>query len=167
MRSRILRSKKPRSQMLYFACLLVMATVSSFGQSSTKSKSTATPSKSDTWQKSKDCASQAERLVSERASKGYGRPLDWYNHYSPKYDRCFLETFNQLAGNEPGGGVLFSNSLFDAFERSPIAYWYETHCVGACSETINIMVKASPCSIEKEPTSCEEVKTFIAEHMKN
>jgi hypothetical protein len=88
-----------------------------FGQTSTK-KAAPLVANSDRWQKSKECATQGEKLVTSWP----GRPEDWKTHYSAKYDKCFVELqFFSASSNEKVFPTLFSTVLVDGFERSRLA----------------------------------------------
>jgi len=136
------------------AWIIVAAAALSFGQTTAKKetapatkKSTVSAAKPDTWQKSKECAAQAEKLVAEwerdGLAKGFPKVI-WTNHYSPKYNRCFIEAFF-----DPSTRV---SSLIDAFERSTLA---------SCDFANEY------CTIDIEKVDCVKVYDFIKEHMKN
>ncbi len=87
-------------------------------------KKAAPASKPDGWQKSRECAARAEKIVTEWPQRTGTSPADWHNHYSPKYNKCFLALyFSQPSKDENGFPSIFLlTALFDAFERSaPIA----------------------------------------------
>jgi hypothetical protein len=139
------------------AWIIFAAAVLSFGQTTAKKepaqapKKTAAPAAPDTWERSKECAAQAEKLVAEwdrdGLAKGFPKTI-WVNHYSPKYNKCFIETFNPPAGAPSGR----KDSLFDAFERSEVASWDEGY----------------DCFIDDEKIAdCTKVRDFIREHMRN
>ena len=129
---------------------LVTGAVLSFGQATNK-KAIPPAAKPDTWQKSKECAAQSEKLVGEwdrdGLSKGVPKTV-WTNHYSPKYNRCFLQTFDAPA-NKPSGR---RTTLMDAFERSSLA---------------ELDFANQFCQIEFQDAPCGKVADFISEHMKN
>src|ERR1700734_3168782 len=86
--------------------------VLSFAQTPTKKTSPAQP-KSDTWERSKECAAQAEKAVAERNSRsvafgGHGAD-SWSNHYSPKYNRCFVKVdyFADVKNGIKGGPMSY------------------------------------------------------------
>jgi hypothetical protein len=100
------------------AWVIAATAVLSFGQTAAK-KATAPLAKPDTWQRSKECAAQAEKMVAEWPQRRGTTPAEWYNHYSPKYDKCFVTLyFSQLSKDEKVFPSIFSEDLFDAFERS-------------------------------------------------
>jgi hypothetical protein len=128
----------------------------SFGQ--TTKKTTSPTVKPDTWKKSKECAAQAEKVMAERDSRmvasGIPGAVDWTNHYSPKYDKCFISAtyFNSKAGKD---APAFGTNLIDAFERSILAN----------------SASAGPsdgfCKVDDKTTDCAKAAIFISEHMKN
>ena len=136
--------------------ILAAVAVLSIGQTVTPKKNIPAPAKSDTWQRSKECASQAEKIMTELGRRGDG-PTHWENHYSPKYDRCFVSA-NYMLHVKDGGGKdapMFSTQLIDAFERSVLAN------SAAFGPTDGL------CDIDDKPTTCAKAATFISEHMKN
>jgi hypothetical protein len=98
----------------------------------------------DTWERSRECADQAERTVAEmnrRAIAAGGSAFtEWSNHYSPKYARCFVRAL----------ATATEVTLIDAFERSVLA----VSSVGACR-------------IDGNDADCSEVEQFIADRTKN
>jgi hypothetical protein len=112
--------------------------------------------KSDTWERSKECAAQAEKVMADRKT-----PIltTWENHYSPKYNRCFLAIL-QIFSTLEGAGKDFDKyqwELLDAFERSSVA---ATAWDGPTPGPI-------ACRTEGTPVDCETAKHFIREHLKN
>jgi hypothetical protein len=104
--------------------------------------------KSETWERSKECAAQSEKLVSEYDKDGQARGFPktvWQNHYSPKYNRCFLKIFSTPVSRR-------MMTLQDPFERSTVAVWD---------------LENSHCEIESEKADCGTVFDFITDHMKN
>src|SRR5260370_310507 len=136
--------------------ILVASAMVSFGQT------TKTGTSPDTWQRSKECAAQAEKVVTE-ARQGSGEFVTWTSHYSPKYDRCFIEIrhmFTPLIAIQ-GKPVLdrdhpvwIGTELQDAFERLRMAYVFSA-------------ASRQPCNVEGESMDCVKAQNFIAEHMKN
>lgn len=107
----------------------------------------------DTWQKSKECAAQAEKVVAEmRQPLQEHEKFIWSNHYSPKYNKCFLwiETSLPIGDRK----VAASTVLEDAFERYPEALMM----IGEAGQN---------CQIGAERAECATVKAFIAEHLTN
>src|SRR5579864_3869703 len=105
----------------------------------------------DTWERSRECAAQSEKVVSEYDREGQPKGFPktvWQNHYSPKYNRCFLQIFS-FPANNPAARM---TTLQDAFERSTLAVWD---------------VANSHCEIDADKVQCAKVFEFIADHMKN
>jgi hypothetical protein len=114
----------------------------------TPTKKAAPNPKSDVWERSRECAAQSEKLVSEYDKDGQARGFPktvWQNHYSPKYERCFLKIFAAPASRR-------MMMLQDPFERSTVAVWD---------------LDNSSCEIESEKSDCVAAFNFIADHMKN
>jgi hypothetical protein len=99
----------------------------------------------DTWERSRECAEQAERTVAEmngRATAAGGSAFtEWSNHYSPKYARCFVRALGS------GGTEI---TLIDAFERSVLA-----------------VSNMGTCRIDGGDADCSQVEQFIADRTKN
>jgi hypothetical protein len=97
--------------------------------------------------KSKECAERAEKVVTEwdrdGLSRGFPKTI-WSNHYSPKFNRCFIE----VIASSPAR----TESLTDAFERSTLAVEDVVH---------------QYCKIELEDVACPKVSDFISSHMKD
>jgi hypothetical protein len=132
-----------------YTLVAVSAVFAGFSFAQTPAKKTSPAQiKPDTWQKSKECAAQAEKLMAYRDSRRIetgvgGAALDWLNHYSPKYNRCFV------SANYSVGTTL----LLDAFERSEVAF-------------SDIKASDELCSVEGKRSTCTVAADFIAEHMK-
>ena len=99
------------------ACIILAAAVLSFAQAPTK-KTTPAQAKPDTWQKSKDCAAQTEKVMKDKTG--------FTNHYSPKYNRCFISELTRAPGERAGKDYPETvNQLIDAFEKdhsSPVGF---------------------------------------------
>jgi hypothetical protein len=181
-------SDKPCTR-LTKAALIIAAAALSFGQTTskketqptTKKAAAAAPvaAKSDTWQKSKECAAQAEKVMADRdvraVAAGGNRADGWSNHYSLKYNRCFVSAI-YFAKTVTKGGPLTSRNLIDAFERSSLANTAvgvapeiacrEEEKLAECVETARLLWKYA-CTIDEETTDCLKAKQFIEEHMRN
>jgi hypothetical protein len=140
-----------------YVLLFLVAAMPSFGQATIK-KTAPPTAKPDTWQKSKECAAQAEKVMAERerrmSAKGSLGDMDWENHYSPKYNKCFISAtyFNSKGGKDLPA---FTNTLVDAFERSTLAQ------SASAGQTDGF------CKIDDKATDCAQAEKFISEHMKN
>jgi hypothetical protein len=103
------------------------------------------------WQRDKDCALQAERVAArlELEETRYKSTwiLNWDNHYSAKYQRCFMRV------RYTGG----SDALYDVFENSQVA---------SCSNARD----APFCDIKEDQQrrgDCKACFAYIEERMKN
>ena len=139
--------------------ILVAVAAVSFGQTATK-KAAPMPPKSDAWQKSKECANQAEKVMADndRRATAMGLPgsAGWTNHYSPKYDKCFVSAeYVNKDGGIGKNGPMFTTSLIDAFERSFLA------------TSASVGPTEGLCQIDHKPVACAKAEDFIAERMKN
>jgi hypothetical protein len=91
----------------------------SFAQTPPK-KASSVQTKPDTWQRSKECAAQAEKAVAAWSQRTGSTPADWSNHFSQKHDRCFVSISSlQASKDEKTYPTVFTTALFDAFERGP------------------------------------------------
>jgi hypothetical protein len=145
-------------------------------EADTDKKATAPPKplaspapKTDNWQRIKECATQAEKVVQEShidrdneagaVVAGQHVPLtNWENHYSPTYGRCYLAIHTNRSLLD-GAGKTFPKvewHLLDPFERSTVAWAFWDG-----------PTDPSMCSIEGKVTDCEKVRGFISEHLKN
>jgi hypothetical protein len=132
------------------ACvILAAAVVLAFGQTTTK-KATAADTKPNTWQRSKECAAQTEKVMRDK-------PGAWENHYSPKYDRCFISVIDGRTGSLH---KLARKRLMDAFERIILA----TMILGGGSSVDD---PDWTCQIDSELVDCLKADRFISDHMKN
>src|SRR5215469_12925643 len=68
------------------------------------------PAAKDNWQRSKECAAQAQRAAAEVGGEV------WQSHYSPKYERCYVQVFL-----ERGVPIQLRWILLDAFEMRTLA----------------------------------------------
>jgi hypothetical protein len=136
-----------RTRLLKCLIVLLATALASLGQTATK-KTTQPASKPDTWQKSKECAAQAEKAA---MAMGFSNGSGWTNHYSPKYNRCFVQ-FSMPSDSGKTGDLRIL--LEDAFEKSLLA---------------DFDLGAGNCVIFQSETAsnCNTVKLFISEHMNN
>jgi hypothetical protein len=168
--------------------IIVAAAVLAFGQTAPKKgtaadgKKTAAPAaKPDTWERSKECAAQAEKMMSARdaqiVAEGGTPATIWSNHYSLKYNRCFVEAYYGFTSKAyVKGGPMTHTVLIDAFERSGVAAAAtglepEIACRGEdkSDECLSIarMVWKGACTTDGAESTCEAAEQFIKEHMKN
>lgn len=134
-------------------CLCTVFASLSLAQAPPKKTSSA-QTKPDTWQKSKECAVQAEKVVEAFRTAA---TVEWQNHYSPKYERCFLKVSYMYRPSDGGGKdvPMFSYQLIDAFERSRLA------------NSASVGPTGGICNIDEKPVDCAKAEAFIAEHLKN
>jgi hypothetical protein len=164
---------------LVATCFIAVATLL-FGQAPKKAAPGRLPEKPDTWQRSKECATQAEKMMADRDARlvagGGLRAESWTNHYSPKYARCFVSAHY---ANET------SARLIDAFERVEVAATISelpkpqkitcqtpeelADCEGL-REAVREAERAlwgTLCNIDGKPADCAKAKEFIEDHMRN
>jgi hypothetical protein len=109
------------------------------------------------WQKMKECSEQAERFAKLQWTEPSA--VSWWNHYSPKHDKCFVESYTpgeKIKSDEKEvkiGGVY---TLWDAFEHHMLAM-----ATSFGPESSNW------CAIEDEGKPCEQCRAFIEDRMKN
>jgi hypothetical protein len=134
----------------------------------------------DNWGKMKDCAEQAVKAMVEldrqNMSRGARASDGWSNHYSPKYNRCFVKAEYIAATDKDAvkGGPFLRTRLIDAFELANVAL----SSTGVSPEVL-CRLDVDPkecerrasglwiCQIEEEKSDCAKVEQFINEHMKN
>lgn len=115
---------------------------------------------SDTWTKSKECAARSEKVTAEM--KGVDDTVMSWNHFSPKYDRCYLEIHRmfKIVG-KPVDRFVYISELQDAFEPG--------RNKASITETL-IDDGSGPgkreCYVDG-PTDCGKTIEFFVEHMKN
>lgn len=84
---------------LVAACFIAAATLL-FGQAAKKAAPGRPPEKPDTWQRSKECATQAEKMMADRDLRlpafGVNRAASWTNHYSPNTTDVSSRLFTSL-----------------------------------------------------------------------
>ena len=105
----------------------------------------------DNWQKMKDCAAQAEKLQKKHES-AVGQLMESSSHYSPKYNRCYLQEEYQI-------GVLTNIGLWDAFEDALLA---ASNHVQGTKDVCTIYVGSAPAI-----APCDMIRDFIDGHMTN
>jgi hypothetical protein len=165
-------ARMSRLAWLTFACGWLL-----LGQPQKKSA----PVKTDTWQKSKECSVQAEKVMAnldqQSVARGGTPASSWTNHYSPKYNRCFIRGEYLLdAKSTVKGGPFAYARLLDAFERSALAvtaYGLSSHLAcrsesnpDECEQSAALAWKIF-CKIDDEDVDHATAEAFITEHMKN
>jgi hypothetical protein len=125
------------------------------------------------WQRMKDCAEQTARIATR---EGWARVTKWgetlmssENHYSPKYEKCYVRV-NYMRAFEDGSTPIFYSHLWDAFEALKIADCTPTQRGPASTDMANPGVSAF-CSIhESDPDShfsCAGCQQFVKDRMEN
>jgi hypothetical protein len=108
-----------------WAAWIILVNAATLCGETSANKNTQSPAKLDNWQRSKECAAQAEKLMAEWHRPSEDRPGKsgiapfWENHYSPKYNRCFIKYTHKIEVKDRTG--VFEDLLYDAFERSTLA----------------------------------------------
>ena len=95
--------------------------------------------RSDQWHKIKECTAQVEKMR--------GQHNNAQNHYSPKYDKCFVRVVEAGGFFEKSASTL----LLDAFEGSIRA----------------ISAFTGPCYVGGKEADCAKAEEFIADAMTN
>ncbi|MGD1097011.1 MAG: hypothetical protein ABSB35_34105 [Bryobacteraceae bacterium] len=119
--------------------------------------------KGNNWDRMMQCATRADQWTAavglvEGKRQGNVEILGWENHYSPKYERCYLlvSYLNKGGKAEPPGDPISYKELWDAFERKLLAT-----CTGPQFGTSGF------CSIEGEKGfDCATCQQFIDDRMK-
>jgi len=132
------------------ALLLLSATTLVFGQK-TQSESDNRPG---SWQKMKDCAAQAEKVGPVEAEANNG---SYTNHYSAKYDRCYVRITWLLKGQGEEVSEI-GERLVDAFEHD--------------TKALSLTPQPQPgskkgCFVDGGTGDCAAASDFISEHMRN
>jgi hypothetical protein len=159
-------------------CTFIAGAVLSSGQTATKGatapttkkatapiakKETATPvAKPNLWQRGKECADQAEKVMADIKTTAL-KISSWENHYSPKYDKCFVSYFGTDSLQDV---AIFTHTLIDGFERATLAYVWKRYPVTGGSIQLG-KLEGAVRSIDSEDVNCEKAGQFIDEHMKN
>lgn len=125
----------------------------------------------DTWNRSRQCADDSERLATrlQREAAPYQRGpkvLGWSNHYNRKESRCYVEIAYNNPTPEKGLAPHFYQELYDAIEGLQLA----SHTNERMDEVgrgiwCQIRDPSDPRSIEA--AECAAAKKFIADRMTN
>ncbi len=116
----------------------------------------------------KDCAQQMDQFLRDR-EKAFQRMdqthavrltvMEWKNHYSPKYGRCYAEITSVYKA--PEGSSAWYDELHDAFENRLVAT-----CVPAFEKTTNRTCTVNSRNAQTE-VDCDACRQFIDDHMRN
>jgi hypothetical protein len=136
----------------------------------------------DDWDKMKACATQAEKqspIVTTLEGLNKAGTEIKKNHYSPKYNRCFVEfRFSFLGKDITKGGPLERTFLIDPFEQAIVATSAASFGIPiefSCRDAQNpkgceseaVLVWKGACGIGDKAAGCDEAQKFIDDHMKN
>jgi hypothetical protein len=112
-------------------------------------KATSEPRQTENWERTRECAAQAEHAA-KRAGWDAGKS-GWENHYSVKYERCFV------AVDSFADGVV-NHELYDAFEG---------HLLALCpfSTTKTTICITEDADGKNPPVDCDVCRQFIADRM--
>jgi hypothetical protein len=131
-----------KERKLWLAVLVIVASLGAYSLQRPPVGSAPAAVQPDTWQRSKECAEQAERFMGPDRFDG----TFWTSHYSNRYGKCFVSMTSQ-AKNGP-----FVTTLYDAFERADLAE-SSTGGGGRIGENLHV--------------DYMDARRFIEEHMKN
>lgn len=133
-------------------------------------KATPEPRQTDNWERARECAAQADRLAKRESWVKGGTKLhftteDWSNHYSPKYQRCYVwVTYSELIEEKhqekigPGNVFVF-DELWDAFEQ---------RMLGRCTGDTRKAIQGNFCAIydgQETRFGCDACKQYIEDRM--
>ena len=131
----------------------------------TTSTAAASHPQADSWERSRQCAEQAQRIARrngwiEGGKTGSIRLMGWSNHYSGTFQRCFVRVsyFDEEARTNRAL-PLITYSLFDAFENNEIAI---------CTDSVNAAA-AYGCHVmepgAESSSDCRACQRFVNERM--
>lgn len=132
------------------------------------------PAKPDVWERTKDCAAQAEKVMAGDLRFGpYGSSVvAWRNHYSQKQERCLIRAV--YAAKSEKDDPRAWNILVDAFERGALAQSaFGTAAAADCANaeqnitSCEAMLKRYGCFIGLKGSACAEAEAFISDQMKD
>lgn len=122
--------------------------------------------KGEDWQRTKECAEQADRIATRNGWVIGQRTEDhtvmgWRNHYSPKYGRCYIlvSYMNRAALKDRDRPLLF-DELFDAFEGRLLST-----CTDATNSGARLMCSIDPA--ESPDDDCRTCRKFTKDRMDN
>ena len=118
------------------------------------------------WARAKDCADQAERAARRQNWVEGGKFYFWTstgytNHYSPKYDRCYVAVSYSNEDAKANPGPTQQELLFDAFENRLLA---------TCSSSASADLRSFYCNVgdnSEKDGDCGVCGEFIKEHLDN
>ncbi len=114
----------------------------------------------DSWERMKECTEQVDRIAKEEGLvEGEGSSiaiiLSWQNHYSPKYERCYMQVTVLYTEKNSKLSYVY-NEVYDAFEKKRLSM---------CSDSD----KGYFCGIEDSgsPSDCNACRKFVKDRMEN
>jgi hypothetical protein len=110
----------------------------------------------DDWQKMKECAVQADKWE-QLNTQAYGA-ASYRNHYSPKYNHCYVQREVEAHVKYPREGNVLSTELYDIFEENLMAFTQ----VSALLDDKGVGYIDSKGSVSRE-----EARAYIEDHMAN
>jgi hypothetical protein len=108
---------------LMWGCRTAAKQIASQGPTSEAVASQTASNHTESWDRMRQCAAQAD-VVAKRSDWAEGRhtkdltTLSWSNHYSPKYQRCYIEVTYILHRSDRNH---IGYELWDAFEGNVVA----------------------------------------------
>jgi hypothetical protein len=145
---------------LQMVLLLALIVASVCAQTPKEQSATPSHQESDTWERSRECATQADKVMADKkqedqraqeADPSDTRSHEWINHYSPKFDKCFIRD-RQIHFEDKY--LVDTVELIDAFERSILA---SRRASGS----------ALSCQIRGGTAGCDSWNQFVIDHMQN
>jgi hypothetical protein len=116
----------------------------------------------DTWEKMKDCTARADKIVADQLrDSGHVDGYDSSNHYSPKYNHCYVRfTIYSISSRQKDGTPkgFAHTTLIDAYEGDDLA---------TIHEPMNDKESRAWCTIGGSSDSCPAAWAFIDDHMHN
>jgi hypothetical protein len=108
----------------------------------------------EAWKRMTECSAQTERLAAKEEWRGNSEVIGWENHYSPKYERCYVRIQKQFA-LQPESSFY---ELYDAFE---------TKFLILCGNSANaeLVCRGSVEPARAEDCSKAVCQQYIDEHM--
>src|SRR5262249_13433567 len=129
------------------------------------SQPTQVPQRSgDRWQRMKECAQQTDRMTKQAGwvagkREGILTILGWQNHYSEKYERCYVQVnYANHAAEQNRDLAPVYDELFDAFEGKLLAI-----CTDAKTAQSPVF-----CSIQDDDSprfDCGACRRFVKDRM--
>jgi hypothetical protein len=124
----------------------------------------------DAWERSRQCANEAERLATrvQREAAPYRGPkvIGWTNHYNRSDGRCYVEIGWSNPEAEKGAAPRFYRELFDAIEGLQLAS-HASQRLDADAQGIWCLVPDPTNPRNTTGVECPVAEKFIADRMTN